>query len=64
MLWPVVPSIPRSRQLCSMWASGSEVEVVRAEEKGADVNLATALLVDGFNREFDVTVGGLYRKLG
>ena len=32
------------------------VEVVRSEEKGSDVNLATALLVDGFTHDFDVAV--------
>ena len=32
------------------------VEVVRTEEKGSDVNLATALLVDGFTCDFDVAV--------
>ncbi len=32
------------------------VEVVRTEEKGSDVNLATALLVDGFTRDFDAAV--------
>ena len=32
------------------------VEVVRSEEKGSDVNLATALLVDGFTQDFNVAV--------
>ena len=32
------------------------VEVVRTEEKGSDVNLATALLVDGFTHDFDAAV--------
>ena len=32
------------------------VEVVRTEEKGSDVNLATALLVDGFTHDFDEAV--------
>ncbi len=32
------------------------VEVVRTEEKGSDVNLATALLVDGFSHDFEAAV--------
>jgi len=32
------------------------VEVLRTEEKGSDVNLATHLLVDGFKRDYDVAV--------
>ena len=32
------------------------VEVVRTEEKGSDVNLATALLVDGFTHDFAAAV--------
>ena len=32
------------------------VEVVRSEEKGSDVNLVTALLVDGFTQDFNVAV--------
>ncbi len=32
------------------------VMVIKTEEKGSDVNLATELLVDGFNDDFDVAV--------
>jgi len=32
------------------------VEVVKTEEKGSDVNLATYLLLDGFKRDCDVAV--------
>ena len=38
-------------------AEGSRtVEVVRSEEKGTDVNLATHILVDGFNGDYDAAV--------
>jgi hypothetical protein len=30
------------------------VEVIKTEEKGSDVNLATYLLLDGFQRDYDV----------
>jgi hypothetical protein len=30
------------------------VEVIKSEEKGSDVNLATYLLLDGFNRDYEV----------
>lgn len=33
-----------------------EVEVVKFEEKGSDVNLASEMLIDGFNNAFDVAV--------
>lgn len=32
------------------------VEVIKTEEKGSDVNLATALLVDGFRNDYDAAV--------
>ena len=32
------------------------VEVLRTEEKGSDVNLATFMLVDGFKNDYDVAV--------
>ena len=32
------------------------VEVIKTEEKGSDVNLATHLLLDGFNRDYDMAV--------
>ena len=32
------------------------VEVIRTEEKGSDVNLATLLLVDAFEGEFELAV--------
>ena len=32
------------------------VEVVKTEEKGSDVNLATCLLVDGFNSDYEAAV--------
>ena len=32
------------------------VEVLRTEEKGSDVNLATFMLVDGFKRDYEVAV--------
>ncbi len=32
------------------------VEVLRTEEKGSDVNLATYLLVDGFDRDYELAV--------
>ncbi len=32
------------------------VEVIRTEEKGSDVNLATFLLLDGFQGDYDVAV--------
>ncbi|HEX9695721.1 MAG TPA: NYN domain-containing protein [Actinomycetota bacterium] len=32
------------------------VEVLRTEEKGSDVNLATYLLVDGFKNDYDVAI--------
>ncbi|OFW59581.1 MAG: hypothetical protein A2V52_07910 [Actinobacteria bacterium RBG_19FT_COMBO_54_7] len=32
------------------------VEVIKTEEKGSDVNLATYLLLDGFNAEYDVAI--------
>jgi len=32
------------------------VKVIRTEEKGSDVNLATHLLVDGFNRDYELAV--------
>jgi hypothetical protein len=32
------------------------VEVLRTEEKGSDVNLATYLLLDGFRRDYEVAV--------
>ncbi len=32
------------------------VEVIKTEEKGSDVNLATYLLVDGFNHDFELAV--------
>lgn len=32
------------------------VEVLRTEEKGSDVNLATYLLVDGFRRDYEAAV--------
>jgi uncharacterized LabA/DUF88 family protein len=32
------------------------IEVLRTDEKGSDVNLATALLADGFRDEYDVAV--------
>ena len=31
--------------------------VIKTEEKGSDVNLATYLLVDGFKRDYDIAVG-------
>lgn len=34
----------------------SKVEVIKTEEKGSDVNLATHLIVDAFDRAFDVAV--------
>lgn len=38
-------------------ASGPRtVEVIRTDEKGSDVNLATYLLLDGFQRDYEVTV--------
>lgn len=39
-----VPGLPRT------------VEVLRTEEKGSDVNLATYLLVDGFRRDYEAAV--------
>ena len=33
-----------------------EVEVIQAEEKGSDVNLATHLLVDGFDKDYEVAI--------
>ena len=32
------------------------VEVIKTEEKGSDVNLASLLLLDGFNRDCDIVV--------
>ena len=32
------------------------VEVIKTEEKGSDVNLATHLLVDGFRNEYELAV--------
>lgn len=32
------------------------VEVIKTEEKGSDVNLATYLLLDGFNQDYDMAV--------
>jgi hypothetical protein len=40
------------------WAKGQykPVQVIKTEEKGSDVNLATYLLVDAFDDKFDVAV--------
>lgn len=35
---------------------GERVRVLKTEEKGSDVNIATHLLADGFNNRFDVAV--------
>ena len=40
---------PRTRR----WAEPSRVAVIRTEEKGSDVNLATRLLIDAFDDNFD-----------
>ncbi len=32
------------------------VEVIKSEEKGSDVNLATYLLLDGFRRDYEIAV--------
>ena len=32
------------------------IEVIRTDEKGSDVNLASYLLVDGFERDYDIAV--------
>lgn len=38
-------------------ARGSRmVDVIKTEEKGSDVNLATYLLLDGFNKEYEIAV--------
>jgi len=37
-------------------AGPKTVEVIKTEEKGSDVNLASLLLLDGFNRDCDIVV--------
>ena len=32
------------------------IEVIKTEEKGSDVNLATHLLYDGFRNDYDIAV--------
>ena len=48
----------RKRWLATPPAHGGprEVDILHREEKGSDVNLATHLLVDGFEGDFDVAV--------
>jgi hypothetical protein len=43
-------------QVGSTSAPPSMAQVVRTEEKGSDVNLATLLLWDAFNHEFELAV--------
>jgi uncharacterized LabA/DUF88 family protein len=37
-------------------ASSEKVQVIKTEEKGSDVNIATHLLIDGFQNNYDVAV--------
>lgn len=47
----------RRMRLATPPPSGPQsVEVIRTEEKGSDVNLATFLLVDGFQGDYDVAI--------
>jgi uncharacterized LabA/DUF88 family protein len=32
------------------------IRVIKTEEKGSDVNLATELLVDGFNNDYEIAI--------
>lgn len=43
-------------QLPSLENPSSRVDVIRTEEKGPDVNLATRLLMDGFRAKFETAV--------
>jgi uncharacterized LabA/DUF88 family protein len=50
-------SHPVNMLLANPPAAGSKyVSVIKTEEKGSDVNLATELLVDGFKNKYDVAV--------
>lgn len=50
-------SHPVRMHLASPTAKGSQiVEVIKTEEKGSDVNIATELLVDGFLKRYDMAI--------
>lgn len=46
----------RSIRMAKVTPPPNTVEVWKTEEKGSDVNLATALLSDGFNQLYEVAV--------
>lgn len=49
--------LPKMMPLVNPPAGGPRmVEVLKTEEKGSDVNLATALIADGFNRDYEVAI--------
>jgi hypothetical protein len=55
--WGQFVSHPRLMPLVSPLPDGTTiVEVLRTEEKGSDVNLATWLLLDGFSRNYEMAV--------
>jgi len=55
--WGQFVSRPRRMPLVSPLADGTTmVEVMRTEEKGSDVNLATWLLLDGLQRKYEMAV--------
>jgi uncharacterized LabA/DUF88 family protein len=54
---PLVTVLPPTTPGVKIHADGRQsIEVVKTEEKGSDVNLATYLVVDAFRKDFDVAV--------
>ncbi len=63
-----IVTTPRMQLADKPLAEENRVRVVKTEEKGSDVNLATELLCDGFRNKYDVAVvvsndGDLMRSL-
>lgn len=49
-------SLPKKAPCAASWAKGVylPLNIIKTEEKGSDVNLATHLLCDGFRGEYDI----------